>query len=399
MFELIAFVTVFLPFGLFVLKYVLFGIARQDSVRTLDASYCPTVTAILPCFNESAAVYDTIRSLRESDYPVERFKILVVDDASSDDSYKWILKAAEDFPNVEAQRNAHNLGKSRTILRALGQIDADIVMTVDSDMLFHRDAVKQLMLTLSDPTIDLAGGVVGVRNANQNLLTQMQALVYVMSFRMLKMSENWIGVVGCVAGCLFAIRRETMMKIKPMLDRRHWFGLAISDGEDRFLTHQVVLNGSKTEINLNSLCWTTVPTTLSGYFKQQLRWRRSGVRDLFYTMKRLHSHTRPSLSYLYVFLFNPVTTLTAMLGAIYILLNPLSWLSVVSLMMYIGAAFYLNLMAKKHDPSQAVENTFWVGLLGFAWSLVNLLLTIICLFSFHESSWGTRTKILGGSHG
>ena len=89
----------------------------------------------------------------------------------------------------------------------------------------------------------------------------------------------------CISGCLFAIRRELLLEIEPAIRARHWFGIPVNQGEARFLTHQTLLRGYGTYINNDALCWTTVPNTLSVLFKQQLRWRRSIVRDLFYTLR------------------------------------------------------------------------------------------------------------------
>jgi N-acetylglucosaminyltransferase len=64
----------------------------------------------------------------------------------------------------------------------------------------------------------------------------------------------------------------------------------VNQGEDRFLTHQTLLRGYGTYINTDALCWTTVPSTLPELFKQQLRWKRSILRDLFYTLRTLPQH-------------------------------------------------------------------------------------------------------------
>src|SRR3989338_9296130 len=44
----------------------------------------PTVTIIVPCFNEERTVGNTIRSLLDLDYPKEKLSIIAVDDGSTD---------------------------------------------------------------------------------------------------------------------------------------------------------------------------------------------------------------------------------------------------------------------------------------------------------------------------
>ena len=128
------------------------------------------------------------------------------------------------------------------------------------------------------------GGRVGVRNPNDSVITGIQAVIYYSAFQLYKIPENWTRSVCCISGCLFAIRRELLLEIEPAIRARNWFGIPVNQGEDRFLTHQTLLRGYGTYINNDALCWTTVPNTLSVLFKQQLRWRRSIVRDFFYTL-------------------------------------------------------------------------------------------------------------------
>lgn len=50
----------------------------------LDYNLEPTVSVLMSCFNEGEAVYSTIKSLCENDYPVEKRQIIVFDDCSKD---------------------------------------------------------------------------------------------------------------------------------------------------------------------------------------------------------------------------------------------------------------------------------------------------------------------------
>jgi cellulose synthase/poly-beta-1,6-N-acetylglucosamine synthase-like glycosyltransferase len=83
----------------------------------------------------------------------------------------------------------------------------------------------------------------------------------------------------CLSGCLTAYRRRVLVELEPLLEERSVLGVPIKYGEDRFLTRQIVKAGYLTTMTLDARCRTFVPTTLSGYFSQQLRWRRSNIVD------------------------------------------------------------------------------------------------------------------------
>src|SRR6202040_1562018 len=167
---------------------------------------------------------------------------------------------------------------------------SEIIVSIDSDCIFHPDAIRELTACFSEARIGSVGGRVGVRNPNDNIITAIQTVIYYSAFQLYKIPENWTRSICCISGCLFAIRRELLLEIEPAIRSRNWFGIPVNQGEDRFLTHQTLLRGYGTYINNDALCWTTVPNTLPNLFKQQLRWRRSIVRDLFYTLRTLPQH-------------------------------------------------------------------------------------------------------------
>src|SRR3984885_8187176 len=115
-----------------------------------DYSYQPTVSILLPCFNEGRAVYETIESICQSDYPKEKFEIVAIDDNSSDDSYDWILKTQQDFAGIRirAARNARNSGKAETQSNALRLSSGEVLVCVDSDAIFDPHAIRELIACL-----------------------------------------------------------------------------------------------------------------------------------------------------------------------------------------------------------------------------------------------------------
>jgi cellulose synthase/poly-beta-1,6-N-acetylglucosamine synthase-like glycosyltransferase len=85
----------------------------------------------------------------------------------------------------------------------------------------------------------------------------------------------------CLSGCLTAYRRSVLVELTPILESRNILGVPIKYGEDRFLTRQIVKAGYQTTMTMDAVCRTDAATTLSGYFAQQLRWRRSNIVDYF----------------------------------------------------------------------------------------------------------------------
>jgi cellulose synthase/poly-beta-1,6-N-acetylglucosamine synthase-like glycosyltransferase len=382
-----------------VVKYLMGLILRTSFPSTKirkDYDWKPKVSVLLPCYNEGPTVYRTIESISKSNYPAGQFEIIAQDDCSVDDSYQWMLKAQRDFTNVRIRtgRNAQNCGKARTVCNALQHSTAEIIISIDSDCIFHPDAILELTSCFAEPGIGSVGGRVGVSNPNDSVVTTIQTIIYFSAFQLYKIPENWTRSICCISGCLFAIRRELLLEIEPAIRGRNWFGIPVNQGEDRFLTHQTLLRGYGTYINNDALCWTTVPNTLSVLFKQQLRWRRSIVRDLFYTLRTLPQH---------VWKLHPNTVLTLVLtpiGAIVGLLvivtmltsDPLGWTGPMPLVTYLGIAAVFSWFIKRYSAEEAVEHPLAFGAY-VAWSVVStLFITPLALCTMDSADWGTRTK-------
>lgn len=382
-----------------IVKYLM-GIILRLSFPSVevqkDYGYRPTVSVLMPCFNEGKTVYETIESISRSNYPNELFEVIAQDDCSVDDSYEWLLKAQRDFINIRIRtgRNEVNSGKARTVCNALQLSTAEVIISIDSDCIFHPDAIQELTSCFAEPHIGSVGGRVGVRNPNDGIITAIQTIIYYSAFQLYKMPENWTRSVGCISGCLFAIRRELLLQIEPAIRARNWFGVPVNQGEDRFLTHQTLLRGYGTYINNDALCWTTVPNTISVLFKQQLRWRRSIVRDFFFTLKTLPQH---------VWKLHPNTVLTlvlvplgALVGFLVVVTaltsDPLAWAGPLPLVTALGVAAVLTWVIKKYSAKETLAHPLAFGAY-VAWSLVSsLFLTPLALCTMDSADWGTRTK-------
>ena len=375
---------------------ILLRIAHPQWVRVKqDFSLEPTVSILLPCYNEGPDVYDSIKTILSCDYPEDKFEVIATDDCSKDDSFEWIQKAAEDFPGrVIARRNQKNLGKSRTLIGASHASTSDIIIVIDSDCIFAEDTIRQLVSCFASPKMGIVGGKVGVRNPNVNALTQVQAYVYFLAFDLWKTEENWTKSVTCVGGYLLAIRRHLFERIEPAILSRNWFGVEVIEGEDRYITHHALLLGYDTYVNTDARCWTKAPEEYPPFFKQQYRWRKSGIRDLFLTYRLLWRHigtVHPNG--IYCSTVAPLTLLTFTIGIFFApFFNPLFFLNPLMLMLTMATGGILHWIISKRCPEQKVKNPLTFALFGFWWVINSFYLTVLCLLTFDFSYWGSRAK-------
>jgi len=367
-------------------------VKRMDALRgeELREDFEPTVTVVVPLYNEGRHICRTVESLLAQDYPPEKLELVVVDDCSTDDSFEWATRAARAQPGrVRAIRNPFNMGKRRGINNAVRHSRAEIIVSVDSDVVVERDAVRQLVRRFTSPEVAAVGGRVRVLNANANWLTRMQAIKYWFGYEYLKNIERWFGSVMCLSGCLTAYRRRVLVELEPVLEDRNILGVPIKYGEDRFLTRQIVKAGHKTTLTLAAVCRTLAPTTLAGYFNQQLRWRRSNIVDYLCGIThawRLH----PVVATHYL-------SLCAMLFVYPLVV----FHSLVSGTFCATAAFHAAVLAAwgvvyavstRHDRPEERVHPLWFLAMTFVMPVTYVICTPLALFTLDSSSWETRAK-------
>jgi cellulose synthase/poly-beta-1,6-N-acetylglucosamine synthase-like glycosyltransferase len=383
----------FLALIVFVNRYVA-GIAmrfvrgKQGKWDATRDDYEPTITAIIPMYNEGAAIKETLQSILDSDYPHAKLHVICVDDCSSDDSYEQARSVAKTSGGrLTVLRNRQNMGKRRSIIRATREASSEIIVSVDSDVVVDADAIRQLMRRFTDDRIAAVGGWVDVRNKHENWLTRMQVVKYWYSYFFMKNLEWGFKRVMCLSGCLTAYRRAVLVELEPVLEHREILGVPIKYGEDRFLTRQIVKAGYLTTMTLEARCCTFVPTTLGGYFSQQLRWRRSNLVDYaggFSHVWRLN----PILA---IHFFSLFALLLVYPVAIVRALVAFKFFPAMVLHMQAVAVFGLFYVwrVRKLPKSERVGPLAFVPL-TFLMPVTYALLTPLALFTLDTSNWETR---------
>ena len=379
-------------FIVFLNRYV-FGfyltLVRGRKLDETISGYEPTITVVVPLFNEGRSIYDTIVSLVKLDYPQDKLEVTVVDDCSTDDSYEWACKAAREFPNVRVLRNPHNMGKRKGINHAVRESTSEIIVSVDSDVIVFPTALRELVARFTTPQVAAVGGRVHVSNPNENWLTRLQTVKYYFGQEHLKNLERSLDQVMCLSGCLTAYRRHVLIELEPILEDRNLLGIPIKYGEDRFLTHQIVRRGYKTRLTMKAMCFTKAATTPTGYFNQQLRWKRSNIVDFIVGVVHAWKlHPLLCLQYLSMFmllLVYPFVIVTNIQRGEFLELTAFHLMVIAGFSM----VYYFAPSVRALPPWLRVHPVSFLPM-AVLMPVAYLLLTPLGLFTLDSSSWQTR---------
>src|SRR5262245_42571340 len=134
----------------------------------------PTLSVIIPAYNEGAMVEDSIASVAAARYPPGRLEIIAIDDGSTDDTWRHIERAARRYPGlVSAVRLERNGGKRNALAEGFRRARGEILVTVDSDSVIERDTLLAIAGPFRDPRVGAVAGKVAVHNRKAALIPRM----------------------------------------------------------------------------------------------------------------------------------------------------------------------------------------------------------------------------------
>ncbi|MFQ5429969.1 MAG: glycosyltransferase family 2 protein [Phycisphaerae bacterium] len=118
---------------------------RDQDTRTFDRPGSPPVTVVVPTRDRRASLSRCLEALREQRYP--DVEIIVVDDASSDETSRWLQSFAASNPRMKLRwlRNERRLGANASRNRAIREARGDYIAFLDSDCVAAPDWLEQLM--------------------------------------------------------------------------------------------------------------------------------------------------------------------------------------------------------------------------------------------------------------
>jgi hyaluronan synthase len=239
----------------------------------------PSLTVVIPAYNEGAMVLTSIRSVVEANYPRDRLEILVIDDGSKDDTWKYVSQAAADYPGlVTALRHERNRGKRAALALGFERARGEILVTLDSDSAIERDALLAIAGPFRDPRIGAVAGKVLVYN-RRGIIPRMLHVRFVLSFDLLRSVESAYGNVFCCPGALSGLRASAVHRVLDAWKHQRFLGRECTFGEDRALTNFLFEAGYDSVYQRSAVVRTVVPEGYAKLCKMFIRWDRSYVRE------------------------------------------------------------------------------------------------------------------------
>lgn len=227
----------------------------------------PKISILVPCYNESETIAETIANLSKLSYP--DYEIIAVNDGSKDATGEILRSLAMSNPKLRVIDCLENKGKANALHLAAFASSSEYLLCLDSDALLDDKAPYYLIRHFIQKG-ERVGAVTGnprIRNRD-TLLAKLQIVEYASIIGSIKRTQRILGKVMTVSGVIVAFRK------KALVDVGFWDRDMIT--EDIAVSWKLERKFWDVRYEPRALCWMLVPETLKGIWKQRVRWAQGG---------------------------------------------------------------------------------------------------------------------------
>lgn len=222
----------------------------------------PTVTILIPAYNEAKLIHNSLIAVSNLDYP--DYEVIVVNDGSKDKTAEKVQPFLVN-PRFRFLDKTVNQGKALALNDVISIANGEIIVVLDADAEPEPDFLHHMTWHFQHARVGAVTGHPRVRNTN-NFLTRIQVIEFTSIIGLLRRSQRVWGRMVTVSGIASAFRKEALYDVNAFrpqmftediditwrLEKRHW--------DIRYEPRAVV--------------WMHVPDTLKDFFSQRLRWAR-----------------------------------------------------------------------------------------------------------------------------
>jgi len=227
--------------------------------------YFPSVSLLIPAFNEAAVIREKIKNSLALDYPADKLEIVVASDGSTDGTGA----AARELPDgrrVRVLDYAKNRGKVAVMNDAFPELKGDIVVFSDASSMLMPEAVREIVQNFHDPRVGAVSGIYRVRATEQSSTGAAEQLYWKYE-TFLRTQESALDSLLGGHGHLYAIRKEL-----------YFFPPAGTINDDYVIPVRIVARGFRAIYEPKAIGWEEA-AEMAG-FKRRVRIMAGNLQQL-----------------------------------------------------------------------------------------------------------------------
>lgn len=223
-----------------------------------EPSFFPSVTFLVPAYNEEEHIEQCLNSLIDMDYPEDKLEIIAINDGSEDST----LEKMRNFQDRITIIDKENSGKANSMNQALEKVETDLVACMDADSFAEKDMLKSMVGYMEEEGVKGVTTAMKVRNPSTWAQKVMWAeFIYNLFLRKLFsiFDSQWV-MPG--PGSIY--------DAEYLREMGGWDEDTLT--EDMEIAFRMFKNGAVIRNSTNAYVDTESPPSFRGLLKQRIRW-------------------------------------------------------------------------------------------------------------------------------
>ena len=254
----IIFIAVFI--GLIFSYFNLFMLLGTE-IRKRKLDKYPTVSIIVPAYNEEKNIEETINSLIELDYPKDKLEIIIVDDGSTDNTFEIAKKFEEKYDFIKVYKK-ENGGKASAINYGIKKSKGEYIVILDADSIVPKHALKTMLEYFTEDDVMIVVPAIQVKR-KKTFVEKIQYIEYSYNNTLREIFEKMNSIY--VAPGPFSIFRRKLFDIIGLFDENNLT-------EDMEIAMRTQNHGFKIRFCPEVIIKTEAPDTFKKLIRQRIRW-------------------------------------------------------------------------------------------------------------------------------
>jgi len=184
---------------------------RRD--RRSKEEYTPMISVLIAARNEEAGIKKKIEQTLALNYPADRMEILVLSDASTDQT-DAIVQSFTD-PRVRLIRVDPGRGKTNAQNFGVRQARGEVLIFSDATTVYHPQALRKLAANYKNPQVGAVSGRYQYFESEGGSPTGMGTIAFWNYENLIKKMQSRIGTISGCCGCIYSVRRDLYTPLDP----------------------------------------------------------------------------------------------------------------------------------------------------------------------------------------
>ena len=228
----------------------------------------PSVTVLIPAYNEEKSMKRTLESIYSSDYPKDKFEVIVINNNSKDKTVQIAKELKQKYKELKIY-NETKQGKGCALNLGIKKSKGEIIFSMDADSFVEPRCVKEMVRYFKNPKVMSVTPSMLIHKP-KGILQRVQQAEYLFGL-FLRKSFSTINAVHITPGAFSAYRRTFFEKHGDYDEE--------NITEDLEMSLKIQYHHYIVENSADSPVYTIAPNKFKALMVQRRRWYAGLMRN------------------------------------------------------------------------------------------------------------------------